>query len=400
VLLMGVRLYDPGTGRFWSRDPSPGGSATAYDYCSGDPVNCTDLDGHWGMFASLVKKYAAKVARVAEIVATVVPGPIGAAAAAISAGAYAATGNKSKALERGVMTVAAMVPGGGAMVKAGFAAARAGGRVAARVGQAVAKPFKRSGCNSFTPETPVLMADGTTTPIADIDVGDLVLARDPLTGETTAQPVLDVIVGHGDKHLIGITTARASLADGGDTPGPADLDTWVATANHPIWVEGQSWTHAEKLEVGERTVDADGEPRVVTNVIDHGWAPRQTVFNPSVANIHTFVVGGKGAGSVAHNASCASASPIVIGESMGRVRAAAAKNGARTYEPDVFHTPDRALNRVKNMVNNYRWLRTEMKRGTAIIDIGRDAARSTRSPYYRLERMTLTAFRYKNVRRG
>ena len=47
VLLMGVRLYDPATGRFWSRDPSPGGNSTAYDYCSGDPVNCTDLDGHW-----------------------------------------------------------------------------------------------------------------------------------------------------------------------------------------------------------------------------------------------------------------------------------------------------------------------------------------------------------------
>jgi RHS repeat-associated protein len=135
VLLMGARLYDPGTGRFWSRDPSPGGNATAYDYCSGDPVNCTDLDGHWGMFTSLVKKHAAKVARVAEIVATVVPGPVGAAAGAISAGAYAATGNKSKALEMGVTAVAAMV-GGGAIAKAGFAAAKRLGSVGAKVGRA------------------------------------------------------------------------------------------------------------------------------------------------------------------------------------------------------------------------------------------------------------------------
>jgi len=47
--LMGVRLYDPTTGRFLQTDPVPGGSANAYDYCSGDPVNHYDLDGRfWG----------------------------------------------------------------------------------------------------------------------------------------------------------------------------------------------------------------------------------------------------------------------------------------------------------------------------------------------------------------
>jgi RHS repeat-associated protein len=83
VLLMGVRLYDPATGRFWSRDPQPGGNSTAYDYCSGDPVNCTDLDGQWGFFTNLVKKVAKKVAKVAESAANVVAGPIRTAAAAI-----------------------------------------------------------------------------------------------------------------------------------------------------------------------------------------------------------------------------------------------------------------------------------------------------------------------------
>ena len=149
VMLMGVRLYDPATGRFWSRDPSPGGNATAYDYCSGDPVNCTDLDGHWGLFKNLVKKYAKKVAKIAEVVATVVPGPIGTAAAALSAGAYAATGNKAKAFEMGVTALAAMVPGGGAMVKAGFAAARAAGRVASKVGGAPAALKMAAGGRKF-----------------------------------------------------------------------------------------------------------------------------------------------------------------------------------------------------------------------------------------------------------
>ncbi|MFF5789321.1 DNRLRE domain-containing protein [Streptomyces sp. NPDC012693] len=45
LVLMGVRLYNPQTGRFLSGDPVFGGNANAYEYCAGDPVNCTDLNG-------------------------------------------------------------------------------------------------------------------------------------------------------------------------------------------------------------------------------------------------------------------------------------------------------------------------------------------------------------------
>jgi len=45
LTLMGVRLYNPTTGRFLQVDPVYGGSANDYDYCNGDPINCTDLDG-------------------------------------------------------------------------------------------------------------------------------------------------------------------------------------------------------------------------------------------------------------------------------------------------------------------------------------------------------------------
>jgi len=45
LALMGVRLYNPSTGRFLQVDPVYGGSANDYDHCNGDGVNCTDLDG-------------------------------------------------------------------------------------------------------------------------------------------------------------------------------------------------------------------------------------------------------------------------------------------------------------------------------------------------------------------
>ncbi|SFY49458.1 hypothetical protein STEPF1_02696 [Streptomyces sp. F-1] len=51
---MGVRLYNPGTGRFLSTDPVPGGSANAYEYCNGDPINHFDLDGHSWRFARIL----------------------------------------------------------------------------------------------------------------------------------------------------------------------------------------------------------------------------------------------------------------------------------------------------------------------------------------------------------
>ncbi|MBA3743586.1 RHS repeat-associated core domain-containing protein [Sporichthya sp.] len=45
LILMGVRLYNPATGRFLSTDPIVGGSANAYDYAGQDPINSFDLDG-------------------------------------------------------------------------------------------------------------------------------------------------------------------------------------------------------------------------------------------------------------------------------------------------------------------------------------------------------------------
>lgn len=45
MILMGVRVYNPTTGRFLQTDPEPGGSCSDYDYVCADPVNAYDLDG-------------------------------------------------------------------------------------------------------------------------------------------------------------------------------------------------------------------------------------------------------------------------------------------------------------------------------------------------------------------
>ena len=45
VIAMGARSYVPQLGRFLQPDPRPGGSANAYAYTFGDPVNTFDPTG-------------------------------------------------------------------------------------------------------------------------------------------------------------------------------------------------------------------------------------------------------------------------------------------------------------------------------------------------------------------
>ena len=58
--LIGVRLYNPVTGRFLSMDPVYGGNANAYDYVHADPLNRYDLDGKWGWFKKKWKTFRKK----------------------------------------------------------------------------------------------------------------------------------------------------------------------------------------------------------------------------------------------------------------------------------------------------------------------------------------------------
>jgi hypothetical protein len=126
--------------------------------------------------------------------------------------------------------------------------------------------------NSFAPDTPVLLADGTSKPISDVRVGDRVVSTDPVTGVTEPEPVTHTIVGSGAKRLVDITV------------GPA---TVTATRNHPFWVPDLAqWVPAGNLAAGQLLRTGAGTRAQVTAI--HPYTARTTVHNLTVAGHHTY----------------------------------------------------------------------------------------------------------------
>ncbi|WP_245596393.1 DNRLRE domain-containing protein [Nocardioides alkalitolerans] len=261
---MGARLYNPATGRFLSMDPVRGGNDNTYVYPT-DPVNMTDLDGEWGV-PKFVKKAAKKAKRRLKKAAKFV---------------------KKHRVDI-ALTAAGFVPGIGqaAWAVRGYRAykgykaarsARSAGRAASRAARRA-----RSGrrCrNSFVPGTLVLLADGSTKPIEDVDVGDLVLATDPATGETAAEEVTDLILGEGLKALVRLGT---------DADADGETEWVTATSNHPFWVKARGWTNAGDLEVGDLLISDDGQLIEVTRLSE--TVRMAAVHNLTVDRIHTYYV--------------------------------------------------------------------------------------------------------------
>ncbi len=154
-------------------------------------------------------------------------------------------------------------------------------RASPRPGSARSAPRSVSGVaddlcrvNSFVPATLVLMADGTNKAIAEVQVGDVVMATDPETGEHGPRRVTDTIVGDGIKDLVDIEV---------------DGDIITATDRHPFWVNDEGrWVDAEDLKTGDVLLLADGDTVAIDAVRERTEVRR--VHNLTVDGIHTYYV--------------------------------------------------------------------------------------------------------------
>lgn len=120
---------------------------------------------------------------------------------------------------------------------------------------------------SFDANTRILLADGRHQRIADVKVGDKVLATDPQTGETTAKAVTALWIHQDD--LIDLTVADGQV---------------TTTDDHPFWnATDKQWQNADQLDPGDLLRTADGGTTPVGSLLPATRHP-DTAYNLTVAD--------------------------------------------------------------------------------------------------------------------
>ncbi|MEU9782781.1 ricin-type beta-trefoil lectin domain protein [Streptomyces phaeochromogenes] len=133
-------------------------------------------------------------------------------------------------------------------------------------------------CKCFLAGTDVLMADGTTKDIEDIELGDKVLATDPETGEAGPREVTRLIRTEDDKHFNELSIATE---DG--------IQELTATHEHPFWSPSeQSWIEAGDLTPGMTLLTDDGDIVIVTG--NRAYTQHARTYNLTVDDLHTYYV--------------------------------------------------------------------------------------------------------------
>lgn len=143
------------------------------------------------------------------------------------------------------------------------------------------------GCNCFTAGTKVLTEEGEKN-IEDIEVGDMVLARDENTpnGELAYKEVTNLYRNQRDD-IIKLYV---------------DDQIIETTDNHPFWVEGKGWIFADELQEGDKLQKANGSNLTIDKVEFIKLDELVTVYNFTVADYHTYYV--TDIGIWVHNTNC------------------------------------------------------------------------------------------------
>jgi hypothetical protein len=158
---------------------------------------------------------------------------------------------------------------------------------------AVLSDLMRSGCTQcFLAGTKVQMADSSRTNIEDVRVGDLVLATDPVTGETGPRAVLNQIITEDDKHFDELTLATRD--------GSQKL---TATYEHPFWSpSAHRWLKARELTPGTTLLSSDGSTVEVT--ANRSFDQHARTYNLTIDGLHTYYVLAGGTPVLVHNSTC------------------------------------------------------------------------------------------------
>ncbi|MCG8423053.1 MAG: HINT domain-containing protein, partial [Proteobacteria bacterium] len=173
------------------------------------------------------------------------------------------------------------------------------------------------GCPCFVPGTLVLMADGTTKPIEEVEVDDWVMAVDPESGDEARAYRVTRTMENFTERVIQIEVGTGE-----------DRELIEATGEHPFWTVDDGWVAADSLKSGDSLVDPNGRLIEVVSVVAES---RETpTHNFTVDGVHTYFVVAGGHAVLVHNQS------IDLGDGYtGRVDAFNTR-GRASFEIHVF----------------------------------------------------------------
>ena len=167
--------------------------------------------------------------------------------------------------------------------------------------------------NSFVPGTRVVLADGSSKPIEQLQVGDRVLATDVASGDDQSRTVTNVRSHTGGKDMVTVTV-DTDANDGTETA------SFTSTAEHLVWLADVGmWVKAAQLQPGMWLQTGAGTWVQVT-AVQHHHATHQQVHNLTVHGLHTYYVLAGTTPVLVHNANCPHRVEVTVHDVNGNVR--------------------------------------------------------------------------------
>ena len=139
--------------------------------------------------------------------------------------------------------------------------------------------------NCFAAGTPVLTPSGERS-IESVAVGDVVIARDPLTGATRQEHVSRLFVTP-DREVVDLELTPDALSAQAAESAPRSEHLTV-TPEHPFYAEGRGFLTVSQLELGMHVTTASGTATVASL---KQLPTKITVYNFEVEDAHTYFVG-------------------------------------------------------------------------------------------------------------
>ncbi|GGT97338.1 hypothetical protein GCM10010272_47860 [Streptomyces lateritius] len=139
-------------------------------------------------------------------------------------------------------------------------------------------PSRRGTPHSFTANTPVLLADGTTKQISKVKAGDYVLTAEPGKKTQEKHRVKEVIITKTDRDYVDVVVATKA--------GPKTIQT---TKHHQFYeATRNSWTQAGDLKVGQKVQNGDGALTAIVEV--KSYRADRVTYDLSIKGLHTYFV--------------------------------------------------------------------------------------------------------------